>query len=68
MTDTKRERDLRELFVRLREEDRERTPPFYAAVGGRAQQQRPRAGGTRCLIHKNEPTRPRLMGFCVLWL
>jgi hypothetical protein len=44
MTETKRERDLRELFARLREEDRARTPPFYASVVARAQQRRPRSG------------------------
>lgn len=42
MTDMESERDLRELFTRLREEDRVRTPSFDATVAALARRRRPR--------------------------
>ena len=44
MTDMENERELRQLFARLRDEERARTPSFHAPVASLAQRRRPQPG------------------------
>jgi hypothetical protein len=42
MTENRNERDLRELFARLKEEDRARVPSFHTTVAALGRRRRPR--------------------------